>query len=536
VLIIVFALGILAYFLYLHHATAERCFKAFQSIWIVFLVLLVLAISRGRSQPGARTAVADSIESRWILFTAIAAAVLAYVGTLHFNFVSDDYTLLMMGRRPFAQAMHEYFFVGQVDSSGAAIFYRPLGFATVNFEYLLWGSSIPAYHLACIALHVVCVTGLFRLCRELALGARVSATAALLFAVLPVNVQAITWATARFDRFAAAAMLLCLVMYLRFRRTGSWATGFFALALMVVAVECKEFAFVLPVLAFAAELALKTNFNRPAVVRVLSFFAVAAAAFVWRMHLIHGIGGYHTASGDPSVLHLGKAFKAAFIRAPGETLFGFNWLHPGGLAFLAETGAIAAIVLYFAFEYRPEAEERRIALFAFALIVLPVAPGHFLFWWSDPGLVFSRALYFSAGGMALLLALLLQRWSQSPRMYYAELGLLVALLIAAQQHNVDAWRFNSKMSGQFLAEVQRVGPLVLPNRTLCVHELPTHVHGVQFFDVNPTAAASYVYGARGNVVVQRAEEGCDARPDAVQVTWDEQLSLLRTASSTDVKH
>jgi hypothetical protein len=305
---------------------------------------------------------------------------------------------------------------------------------------------------------------------------------------------------------------------------------------MVVAVECKEFAFVLPVLAFAAELALKTKFKRRAVVRVLSFFAVAAAAFVWRMHLIHGIGGYHTASGDPSVLHLGKAFKAAFIRAPGETLFGFNWLHPFGPAFLAVTGAIAAIVLYLAFEYRPGAEERRIALFAFALIVLPAAPGHFLFWWSDPGLVFSRALYLSAGGMALLVALLLQRWSQSPRMYYAELGVLVALLLAAQQHNVDAWRFNSKVTGKFLAELQRVRPLVLPNRTLCVHELPTHVHGVQFFDINPTAAASYVYGAGGNVVVQRAEEGCGVSPDAVQVTWDEQRGILRTDSSADAKH
>src|SRR3954471_2959814 len=66
VVVAVLALGALAFALYVHHASAERCFKAFQSIWIVFLFLLLVGTARGRWEPDIRTPLTDSRESRWI--------------------------------------------------------------------------------------------------------------------------------------------------------------------------------------------------------------------------------------------------------------------------------------------------------------------------------------------------------------------------------------------------------------------------------------------------------------------------------------
>ena len=513
--------------LLLLHASPERCFRTFQSLWIVFFVFVLFAHLRQGPRNGGSDSLADDRHARWILASAIFLGIVVYLPTLHFNFVSDDYTLLEMGREPFRQAMHEYFLVGQVDSSGAAIFYRPIAFATVNIEYLLWHESIPAYHLACIVLHVLCVFGLYRLCRELDLTRDISATAALLFAVLPVNVQTITWATARFDRFAAAAMLWSLVLYVRYRTHRHWPAFIGALLLLLVAVECKEFAFVLPLLAVALEFVMPMDQRKGAALRVGAFSAAAAAAFVWRMHLIHGIGGYHTVSGDSSVLHLGRAFKAVTVRAPGETLFGYNWLYPFGPAFLLVAALAAALLIYLAATYRP-GPYWRISLFAIAMIVLPVGPGHFLFWWSDPGLVFSRALYFSATGMALLLALISQR--RQARARYFSVALLVILFAVAQQHNIAAWRANSNLTERFLAELKRIQPQLKPNALLCVERLPTHVYGVQFFDVNPTAAARYVYGEQSQVKIERAEDGCATNAAAAHVAWDERAAVLKPSA------
>lgn len=527
-LLLIAAFAVAGIVLLLRHAAPVRCYRIFLQLSIVFFVLVLFQhVRRATVSNAVKTA---SRFDNCFLIAALIASSLIYATTLRFNFVSDDYTLLLMSRRPFAQALHEYFFVGQVDSSGAAIFYRPFAFAAVNFEYLLWGAWIPGYHLACVALHLVCVAGVFYVCRELQLPRQVAGVAALFFAVMPVNAQAVTWATCIFDRIAAASMLGSIALYLRFRRARRWPAIVLSVVFFVIALESKEFAYTLPLMLLAAEFALKDDHQRGAAIRVVSFFAVAAAAFLWRGHIIRGVGGYHTVGGDPSVLHLDRAFKAVFVRAPGETLFGFNWLQPASVALLVVVAGTAVLLIYAAGKYRPGAW-RSISLLTLAWLVLSVAPAHFLFWWPDPGLTFSRTLYFAAACLAIFLALLLCRVAGSPLLRNAAVITVAVLFGIALLHNIAAWRLNSRMTARFLVELKHVEPSPAPHTTICVDDLPEHINGIQFFDVNPTAAAQYAYGWSTDVVLERSSADCLSKPSPVHLRWNHNTGTLSSVPS-----
>jgi hypothetical protein len=55
------------------------------------------------------------------------------------------------------------------------------------------------YHMTNLGFHLTTVAGLFFLRRELRFGARVAGIAAMIFAVLPIDTEAVSWMGARFD-------------------------------------------------------------------------------------------------------------------------------------------------------------------------------------------------------------------------------------------------------------------------------------------------------------------------------------------------
>src|SRR5437867_1497142 len=140
--------------------------------------------------------------------------------------------------------------------------YAPLTWMTFGLDYLFWGMNPVGYHLTNLLLHAANAAVFYLVARRI-LGlalpgpaqrgnvglAASAAFAALLFAIHPLRVESVAWATERRDVLSGLFYLLTLLVYLRAGeqgergRSGYWAS----VGLFVCALLSKSMAVSLPV-------------------------------------------------------------------------------------------------------------------------------------------------------------------------------------------------------------------------------------------------------------------------------------------------
>jgi hypothetical protein len=443
-----------------------------QTMGVACFVLLLVA--QLRASPPERSPQPDGKR----LWAPLLLGALAYLPCLRLYFVSDDFVHLVLARAPLLGHIEEQIAHGQVTETGYHLFFRPVGFASLALDYRLFHLWPAGYHLVNVLLHLCVVAGFFLVCERLGLRGHASLTAAALFAVLPVNAQAVAYVAARFDLLAAALAMWALVLYLRYRNTGSRSSYALALALFFLGTWAKENVFVLPLLIAAMELLLLAPRRwKP----LAGLAAVAAASFGYRWYALGGMGGYTTQAGTPATLVLGrKALLALLVRAPSESLMGFDWLQPPAWHITVFAAGIVAIVFALAMFANPSGRGLRVSVFGVLWLVLSAAPAHSLLWSRDPGLVWSRVLYFGSAGLALALAALLDAAPQ-PGARRAWTALLVLLFVLALEHNLSAWTYNSRATRELLGELQRIEPAPPPGARFVFTGLPDQIRGVRFF-------------------------------------------------------
>src|SRR5437899_1296914 len=139
--------------------------------------------------------------------------------------------------------------------------YIPLTWVTFGLDYLLWGMNPLGYHLTNLLLHsangvvfffVVCrilaraLPGLSERGHALAVSAGV---AALVFAIHPLRVESVAWATERRDVLSGLFYLLTILLYLRACERGARGRGWYwlSVAVFVCALLSKSMVVNLPV-------------------------------------------------------------------------------------------------------------------------------------------------------------------------------------------------------------------------------------------------------------------------------------------------
>lgn len=159
--------------------------------------------------------------------------------------------------------------------------YQPLAWLTLALDLRLWGGSPAGVHATAIALHAGAAALYFALARELLLRARpgdaprardaAAALAALGFAVHPLRVESVAWATERRDVLCGLFMLATLLSYLRGRTRA--ALGFYGLAL-----ASKVFAAALPAVLLALDYYPLRRLSRRTLLEKWPYALMAAAA------------------------------------------------------------------------------------------------------------------------------------------------------------------------------------------------------------------------------------------------------------------
>jgi Tfp pilus assembly protein PilF len=150
-----------------------------------------------------------------VIFLLFVVTTLTYWNTLGNGFVWDDEVLVNSNSyiRNFSYlgaAFRTDLFHGRTVS--AATHYRPLQTLSYMLDYMVWGLNPFGYHLTNILLHALCVLLVYAMCQRLFGGKGLACAVALLFAVHPINTNAITYVAGRADPMAFAGMLGALLL------------------------------------------------------------------------------------------------------------------------------------------------------------------------------------------------------------------------------------------------------------------------------------------------------------------------------------
>jgi hypothetical protein len=199
----------------------------------------------------------------WLLATLVAAwTLVTFLPTVWNDFVNwDDPRMFLQNPYHRGPWLQEFRYAWSSHLLGE---FMPVTWMSYTLDRMLWGLHAPGYHLTSLILHVLAALAVFLLARHLlrhALGPDVpggaaidvgAAAAALTFAVHPLRVEAVAWASARGTVLGGLLLILAVLVYVigweRGQKTGTVPAGWLAgsLALFVASLLARATGLVLP--------------------------------------------------------------------------------------------------------------------------------------------------------------------------------------------------------------------------------------------------------------------------------------------------
>lgn len=332
--------------------------------------------------------VAEPAKERTIHLLLLAVAVMATFGNSLFNgFVWDD-NLLVLGNRVYRE-----FDLGKMFFSLAnGLEYLPLRDFTYAVDYALWGERAAGFHLVNLLFYLANVLAVYFLTLELTrffwggekeeepTAPTLALFTALLFAVLPLHSEAVSFIICRNVLVSGLFFFMACWFYLKFSRSGRTGNYLAALLCFLLALLAKATTIILPFI-----LILITAFNpRRRGLRAFAgtapFFGLSAVFFV-----LFGAVGSQTGMIREDILSLGgvTAKVATALQIPlfylGKLLFPMGLSAIYDLKFadtLMDVRVFAAVCLIFLLTLAAVAALRKYPqfLFSFGWFLIALIP------------------------------------------------------------------------------------------------------------------------------------------------------------------
>jgi tetratricopeptide (TPR) repeat protein len=251
----------------------------------------------------------QSRAGRFLLLLAISLTLLAFIGTVRFEFVYDDLSQIVSNphvqswqyvRSYFTEQVWGHLYPGQPGD-----YYRPLFLLWLLLNHSLFGLQPGGWHATALSLHLLTTGLVYLLACRLTRDRMGAGIATLFFGLHPVHIEAVAWVSAVCEPLMAAPMLGSLLCYLKQREVGPprrrtlWQAA--SLGLFLIAVLFKETALVLPGIIAAYEWLFpahedETRHSQTAglpwrVARAVGPFVVVLAGYLAvRFHVLKGMG------------------------------------------------------------------------------------------------------------------------------------------------------------------------------------------------------------------------------------------------------
>lgn len=182
-------------------------------------------------------------------FLLIAVSVMIfYSSALKLNFLyEDDYAIIKAA----LQSPKIYFLGTFTGQTFIAPFYRPLVPVLTKIDYILWGINPFGYHLTNILLHTLNSCLVLSLAYYLFGDYLFALFAGMLFALLPMNAEAVNWICCRGDLMATTFYLLAFYSFLIYSNNNKKLAFASSIVFFILSLGSKESALSLPILLLA---------------------------------------------------------------------------------------------------------------------------------------------------------------------------------------------------------------------------------------------------------------------------------------------
>ncbi|MBJ6725707.1 tetratricopeptide repeat protein [Geomesophilobacter sediminis] len=266
--------------------------------------------------------------SRYYVIALVLVTLLAYFPVLGNDFVAydDPYYLLenpLVNRGVTPEAIRDAF------TTMAQGHWHPLTWVSHQIDFALFGVNPAGHHAMNLLFHVLNVLLLFRLLRRLNLAPQLAAITAGLFALHPLHVESVAWASERKDVLCTFFMLLALIGYERYAREPRRGSYLGTLAFFAASLLAKSMSVTLPVLLLLLDWWPLRRLDRQRLARVLAekvpFFLLSGVASVMAF-LAQKTSGATAMGVDPGVaMNLANAVRSV-------ALYLVKTVWPAGLA------------------------------------------------------------------------------------------------------------------------------------------------------------------------------------------------------------
>jgi tetratricopeptide (TPR) repeat protein len=311
--------------------------------------------------------------------------------------------------------------------------YQPLTWLTLGLDYELWGMNAGGYHFTNLVLHIASTILFYLFLQELV--NRIWPTApdvrpaarwpaaigALFFAVHPLRVESVAWATGRKDVLCGFFVMLTLIAYLRMERdVRVGRPGLRWLLVSVLMFVCsllsKALGIMLPVVLLAFDIYPLRRFGAGQRRRVLlEKVPYLAASAIEGLLTLHAIGEAGLSRPLQGISLLGRAEEAAyglcFYLYKTALPLGLSPLYPAPRVFDPRTvvlwaSVLGAVVLTCALVMvRRRFPAGLAAWFSYSTLLLPVLRLNY----DSPHIVADRYTYLSCLPLEVMIAFLLAR-------------------------------------------------------------------------------------------------------------------------------
>ncbi len=391
------------------------------------------------------SAAANGLHTAAALTLVAAAALLVFLPTLHNGFLVAAFDDQLLLDDPHVRQLDPAGLWALVTSFRHAN-YVPLTMLTFALQYPLAGVDPAPYHLVNVVLHAATAVALWWFIRPL-VGARwVATVAALIFALHPIQLEAVSLVIQRKTLLSGLFVLLALIAYQHWCQRRRWPAYALSLLAFVAAAAAKPTAVTLPLVLLLYDAVFVGG--RLRLLEKAPFFAVAAA-FAWAAtaasQAVGALVPPHSGTWLGHLLIVARATMDGGVAILLPIALSPIYYYRAGSQFeLLNVAALAALVLL-AGLVMLRRRQYPWAFFCAGWFVLMLLPQSNLLPLAQ--LRPDRYVYLSLAGFALAVAVGLRHLAdvvptRRPwRLAVPALGVLYATLLgAATMHSVGVWR------------------------------------------------------------------------------------------------
>jgi tetratricopeptide (TPR) repeat protein len=238
----------------------------------------------------------SSRHGRILLLLALLMTALAYLGTLRFGFVYDDWlqivhnpTLTSWRSLPglYSGGNWKFLFPGW-----AGNYYRPLFTSWLLVNRMLWGLNPGFWHASTVFVHLLATAMAFLLARKILGNGTEAGFVALLFGLHPIHIESVAWISGVTDPLMAVFVFAAFWAWIRGEESPGSRGWWQALAAFFYLCAClaKETALLFPLLIIVYQILFRGERNFPrSLVRTWMLWIAAAIYLVARTLALRGI-------------------------------------------------------------------------------------------------------------------------------------------------------------------------------------------------------------------------------------------------------